>query len=523
MKLGGELVIRADADAVIGTGHVMRCLALGQAWQDAGGQVIFITATQSTGLLQRLGAEGFQVWRLRQSYPASEDWELTRGILQTYPQACMVLDGYHFDESYQRQVKAAGHRLLVIDDWVRLPHYYADILLNQNLYAEGLSYPCQPQTRLLLGSRYVLLRREFLKWRGWQRQIPAMARKVLVTLGGSDVNNVTLKVIQALQELEVEDLEAVVVAGAANPHYQELETATRHLPFSARLQSNVTNMPELMAWADVAIAAAGTTVWELAFMGVPSLLFDVVSHQRPIAEGLGSIGAAVNGGAGADIRLQELAAMLGQLLEDKKRRMRIAKTGQRLIDGRGVLRVLMHLSYGDLRLRKVREGDCQMLWEWANDPTVRAASFSSEPIPWEVHALWFQSQLENPDCLFYIALDGQGRPIGQVRFEIDQSGLEAEISVSIERSKRGLGCGAGIIDLAVMEVFRTTAVEVVHAFVKPENAGSLKTFARADFMRLGMENVKGSLAIHCIRLKDYQKMRYDRDPVGSWTIIDTTP
>ena len=92
-----------------------------------------------------------------------------------------MLDGYHFRPSYQLRVKDSGHPLLVIDDMAHLDHYYADVVLNQNIHAEQLDYSCEPYARMLLGSRYVLLRREFWPWREWQREIPQVAHKVLVT------------------------------------------------------------------------------------------------------------------------------------------------------------------------------------------------------------------------------------------------------------------------------------------------------------------------------------------------------
>ena len=169
---GRNLIVRADASTQIGTGHLMRCLALAQAWKDAGSQVTFITACHSEGLLERLREEGFNLHRLACSYPDAGDWDYTQNVLTISPDAWVVLDGYHFDEVYQQRVKEGGQRLLVIDDMAHLKHYYADIVLNQNLHAEQLKYSCEPQTRLLLGTRYALLRREFLAWRDWQREVP---------------------------------------------------------------------------------------------------------------------------------------------------------------------------------------------------------------------------------------------------------------------------------------------------------------------------------------------------------------
>jgi len=243
-----QLLIRADAGTEIGSGHLMRCLALGQAWKDAGDEVIFITSCQNEGLLQRLREEDFEIHIIASKYPDADDWEHTKEILADHPDAWVVLDGYHFDEGYQQLVKEAGYRLLVIDDMAHLKHYYADIILNQNLHAEQLQYPCEPYTSLLLGTNYALLRKEFLAWRDWKREIPEIALHVLVTLGGSDPENHTLKVIKALQKVGVPDLEAVVVVGAGNPHYDLLKAHIKQSNPSIQLIRDAKNMPELMAW-----------------------------------------------------------------------------------------------------------------------------------------------------------------------------------------------------------------------------------------------------------------------------------
>ena len=337
------LLIRADANARMGTGHLMRCLALAQGWQARGGQATFITACESDGLRRRLSDEGFQVITLERSYPEPAYWEITSQVLAADSDAWVVLDGYHFDSAYQLGVKHAGHPLLVIDDMAHLDHYYADIVLNQNINAEQLQYSCEPYTRLLLGTRYVLLRSEFLAWRGWKREIPDVARKVLVTLGGGDPDNQTLKVIQALQQVDADELEAVVVIGASNPHFQELESATRASQFEGRLVRDVTDMPNLMAWADLAVSAGGSTCWELAFMGLPPVVLVLAENQKGIAAGLGKGGVVLNLGWYTEISIAQVANTLVGLLEDRGLRRQMSQRGRELVDGLGTERVVESL------------------------------------------------------------------------------------------------------------------------------------------------------------------------------------
>lgn len=491
------LLIRADASSKIGTGHLMRCLALAQAWKDAGGRTVFLMATKVPALEHRLHPEGMEVVHLPVQPGSIDDAAQTANFAQEVGADWVVVDGYHFGADYQRTIKERGLRLLFIDDNGHAEHYYADIVLNQNIHAhEGLYRNREVYTRLLVGTRYVLLRREFLKWRDWKRKIPDVARKVLVTMGGSDSDNVTLNVIRALQQVNVDGLEAIVVVGGGNPHYEELQSAVQSSHYPIRLESNVTDMPELMAWADVAVSGSGTTCWELAFMGVPSIVVILTKNQKQVAEGLHKAGAVLDLGWYKNLSCADIANAVRHLLPDRKIRSEMAQRGRQLVDGDGVARVLMHLRGERLRLRAAREEDCGLLWEWANDPEVRSVSFSSDPIPWEHHVQWFKSRLASAHCQILIAIDGNESPVGQARFDIN--GKEAIISIGVDRKFRSKGLGTEMIRLAVQQLFNGSDVDVVHAHIKPDNEASIKAFKKAGFEFLSKIDVKGHKALHFI-------------------------
>ncbi|NEO12174.1 MULTISPECIES: UDP-2,4-diacetamido-2,4,6-trideoxy-beta-L-altropyranose hydrolase [unclassified Moorena] len=336
-----KLVIRADASPKIGTGHVMRCLALAQAWLEEGGHVTLLMGNAAPALETRLQAEGIQVGHLCVPSGTAEDAEQTIAQAKALGATWVVVDGYHFGADYQRVIKKAGLRLLFIDDYGHAAHYWADLVLNQNVYAhEGLYPKRESYTQLLLGTQYTLLRKEFWPWQGWQRQIPTVARKVLVTLGGADPDNVTLKVIQALQQVKVEGLEAVVVVGGSNPHYEQLHAAVHDSGAAITLKYNVTNMPELMAWADIAIAAGGSTFWELTFMGLPSLIIIVADNQRAIAHKLDELCAAVSLGWHDQVFPEQIAESVAQICLSKKQRWQLHQSSQNLVDAEDKFKVI---------------------------------------------------------------------------------------------------------------------------------------------------------------------------------------
>jgi|688.fasta_scaffold230594_2 UDP-2,4-diacetamido-2,4,6-trideoxy-beta-L-altropyranose hydrolase len=339
-----QVVFRVDASTQIGTGHVMRCLALAQAWQDTQGQPIFIMANPIPALEERLKSEGMKVVHLAAEPGSLADAQETAALAHQFEANWVVVDGYQFGSEYQQTIKNSGLNLLFIDDYGHAEHYYADVVLNQNISAEEEWYQHrEPYTQLLLGTRYTLLRREFWQWQGWQRTVPPVAKKVLVTLGGADPDNVTLKVIQSLQIVEVEELEAVVVVGGSNPHYENLKMAVQDSRYPIQVQQNVTNMPELMAWADMAISAGGSTCWELAFMGLPSILLILADNQRAIAQKLATLNLAVNLGWHQDVTIEEIGLALRESIGDRPKRETMSKRERELVDGNGARRVVSEM------------------------------------------------------------------------------------------------------------------------------------------------------------------------------------
>jgi UDP-2,4-diacetamido-2,4,6-trideoxy-beta-L-altropyranose hydrolase len=339
----GTILIRADASVEIGTGHVMRCLALAQAWQDAGGTAEFAMAESTPAILGRVA--GFRVSSVQAAAGSTEDAGSTTEIARANRAEWIVADGYLFGRDYQHRIKDAGLKLLCVDDNAEAGSFFADVVLNQNLHArESLYRERKPGARLLLGPKYALLRREFKAWQGWRREIPAEARRVLVTMGGSDALNLSEPVIRAIQLLNIPELETTVVAGGSNPHTPSLQMLAEESEGRLRLAVDANNMPDLMAWADIAVSAAGSTCWEMCRLGLPAILIDVAENQRPIAEGLTRLGISIYSGSADGISVEKVAADIESLLLSSECRSAMSRRGRELVDGEGSCRVVSELQ-----------------------------------------------------------------------------------------------------------------------------------------------------------------------------------
>jgi UDP-2,4-diacetamido-2,4,6-trideoxy-beta-L-altropyranose hydrolase len=491
-----DLLLRTEASVAIGTGHVMRCLALAQAWRHAGGHAIFAMAEATPAVEERLRSEGFEVARPGVRVGSAADAEEAARLAHKHNVSWVVVDGYEFGAEYQATLKSRGLKVLFIDDNGHAGRYSADLVLNQNVQASEAFYPSRDaSTRLLLGPRFAMLRREFTSWRGWNREIPAVARRVLVTMGGSDPDNVTERVVRAI--LADPSLNATVVVGGSNPHLPQLRELVAGAQQNVHLVDNVPNMPELMAKSDVAISGAGTTSLEMCFLGLPVLLIVLADNQRPAAEELNRRGAAINLGDGAEIRPSILSPCLTRLVSSQDTRKAMSERGRELVDGHGAERVVRAMRTSALQIRRATMADCKLLWELANDPTVRMSAFSPAPIPWEDHVAWFEAKMQRATCHILIG-EAQGVVAGQVRVDERPDG-QGEIDVSLSRDFRGAGMGSRLIDLAVRELFASTGMSRIHAYILPQNTASQRAFENAGFQRAGQVQVKGYRALHYVR------------------------
>lgn len=344
-----SLLIRADASVAMGTGHVMRCLALAQAWQDEGGSCVFVMAESTPAIEARLSRESILVERLFVEAASAEDAQRIAQIAQRNESRWVVIDGYHFGSCYQAAVKrsAGNSKLLFLDDNGHAEHYYADFVLNQNAHAnEDFYFNREPYTRLLLGPRYALLRREFQAWAEWKRSIRPVGDRILIVAGGSDPHDLTRQIIEALEDVREFRMEIIVVVGGSNPHLTAIEDAAAGSRHGIQLCADAEDMPALMAWADLAVSAAGTVCWEFCALALPALVIPIVSNQIAAANSLEHLGAARLFAAGAKLSSPELARAVVNLINSPGERSSLSQRARRLVDTGGAARVAAMLRNG---------------------------------------------------------------------------------------------------------------------------------------------------------------------------------
>lgn len=336
-----SVVLRADGGPVVGTGHLMRLLALAQAIRARGGEAVFAVAN-GLEACSRHRAEGLRMERLDVHAGSAKDAEQTADLAVQEGAQWVVIDSYSFHSDFQEALKKRGFRVLMLDDFGHANFYTADLIVNPNVYATEAFYRARTsRTSLRLGPAYALLRQEFLSA---PAPSPSGATtRLLLTFGGGDPQRILPRVAAALEVLPT-PLEIACPLGPYCDRRPEIEALTRGSRHIWRLLDQPPEMARLMAWADLAVAAAGTTALELAYMGVPALLVVAAENQVRVAEAMAHAGAAIDLGWHDRLEATQVRRALAALVEQDSQRRAMREAGRALVDGRGAARIAEELQ-----------------------------------------------------------------------------------------------------------------------------------------------------------------------------------
>lgn len=300
-----KVVIRTDASIWIGSGHVMRCLVLADGLTARGYEVCFSCLPQPGDMISFIQSRGYEVIRLTapkvfkeprhdtdyhawlQKSPQEDAQDFLRKVTET---DWVITDHYAIDALWHDRVKAPRKcRLLCIDDLVRRHH--ADVVVDQTLGRQAGEYSTHGPA--LTGTDYALLGPQFATLRAFaeKRARPASPVRVLISMGGIDLPNASLAVLKAL--VGHVDARFTVLLSPRSPNYQMLSDwcaghdHVQHIDF-------VADMASMMLDHDVAIGAPGSTSWERACLGLPSIIIPLADNQKEICEQLVASGASLS-------------------------------------------------------------------------------------------------------------------------------------------------------------------------------------------------------------------------------------
>ncbi len=352
-----NIAIRTDASQQIGTGHFMRCLTLADALQQREDvQIRFICRDLPAHLQAMLVARDYALALL--DAPAdsvssgdlphshwlqtsqADDAEATLQALSGQTWDWLIVDHYAIDACWEQKMRASVGQIMVIDDLADRQHD-CDILLDQNFYTdmdERYQGKVPEHCRLLLGPRYALLREEFQKLREQIKPRTGPVKRILVFFGGVDPHNCTEIAIDALANIEQKGLHVDVVIGALHPYRSQIEAKCAEYGFVCHVQTE--RMAELMAAADLAIGAGGSTSWERCCLALPALLIAFSDNQIPIATELSLLNAAIYLGTLKEVNDLTMKYKINYLLNNQNDFKILSENSYLLIDGLGTKRVI---------------------------------------------------------------------------------------------------------------------------------------------------------------------------------------
>ena len=359
-----KILIRADASLEIGSGHIMRCLTLARALRLLGHQIHFICREHAGHLGDVIIQSDFSLTLLPThtektvsgslkhsawlACSQEQDFEDCLPTLSTIAPDWVICDHYALSDTWETLCKQHFHsKLFIIDDLADRKHC-ADILLDQNISHSEHNYtPLVPKNcRLLIGTKYALLRPEFAQMRNISLQnkqtVSGSLKTILVNLGGVDKDNFTLKILHALQNtLPNQAIEVIVVMGKTAPHTPSILAYAQNSPYPCRVLVGVNNMAELMSQSDLAIGAAGSTSWERCCLGLPTLQMVLADNQQEVAQHLQQHNAAKIIFSGS--LKEDLQAFFTEITHNPILLKQMSQQASLLCDGKGVEKVLGYM------------------------------------------------------------------------------------------------------------------------------------------------------------------------------------
>lgn len=366
-------IIRVNGNPTIGMGHVMRCMSIADALREMGEKPVFLTSceesfdtitehgypvrllgTDHTQMEQELPYWDFYLDELREeigetkesvwSYPLYKECKFRNEELITHVDT-ILLDSYDISREYVMNLREYG-RILFVDDLGK--SYPVDMVVNYNIYGLHMNYSTIPgvEQKVLLGPQYIPLRKEFVE--DLDYQVRPSVKNILVTTGGSDPLFLSKMIVNELLRcdlLQEENTVFHIVSGPYNRFAGQLKNIYGKND-RVVIHENVKSMKALMKEADIVIAAAGSTVYEVCAVGVPLICFYFVDNQRMAAEIIPistSIKCAGDFSKNPARRARELVEIVKEYAKDGAFRKMLYYEEKELVDGQGAKRVATNM------------------------------------------------------------------------------------------------------------------------------------------------------------------------------------
>ncbi|WP_435358646.1 UDP-2,4-diacetamido-2,4,6-trideoxy-beta-L-altropyranose hydrolase [Haloarchaeobius sp. DFWS5] len=325
-------IVRADGGPGIGLGHLVRTGAIAAEFLKHGYRVVY--ATETPEYVEELCPSAVDIVEL----PDKTLGTFERTLDAVSPDVSLV-DSYRVGTDHQSAARGHAARAGVILDDTRFT-VDCDVLVNGNLYADGLSYEWEgDEPTWCLGPSYLPLRQSVRRCASQASTPPSRLESIVVTMGGTDIKNSTPSIVRALAGI---DQRIDVVVGPGFSNISEIRAAADEVETTVNVVENPSDMAKLLYEADVAVSACGSTVYELLALGTPFTGVVQADNQESIGEVLEQQQLATV--VREPVDMATVRDGVETLLEDSVLRQRRQREGRAVVDGKGVERIYNRLT-----------------------------------------------------------------------------------------------------------------------------------------------------------------------------------
>lgn len=482
MELRTPVYLRADGNSQIGLGHIHRLLALSEILQDFF-SCTFIIRSPLQGIRELILQHCNNILELGDE---GEDVELEKISTQLTGNEIVVLDGYHFGTSYQRNVKKAGSALVCIDD-IHHQHYISDVIINTAGGVDEKMYSKESYTKLYSGPGVALLKTPFRL--ASKNKTERSNQSIFICMGGADPDNHTISALRHCLTLPYETY--YVIVGEAYLHKEQLmevgDASKKRINISVNLKPEA--LAETMKACASAVCSASGIAYEYLSVGGALYVRQTAANQSLLYNYLITSGLAFRW---EDIPVSHEKVSTSWIKQKE------------IFDGladKRVLKIFNNLDFElNTKIRLATQSDLMTVFHWANDPELRKQSYHQEPIALKDHTEWFTKKINDPTSVLYI-FEYKNMPLGQVRFDLRD---ETIISYSMDKMFRGRGWGLQLLKSAMKTFEKTYRLKTkIIGYVKHDNVSSNTIFKNLGFVRVETNDYPNSFK--------YEYLNHDRD------------
>lgn len=477
-----QLIVRGDGNQRVGLGHMYRLLALCEMLT-AFDKTFVITHDTDDALLPS-DVKRLQLPEVLKQ--ADEPAHLAQIFLPA--ETSIVIDGYQFDNTYLKDLCQLGFRVIYIDDLMK-DENPAHVIINHAIGIHATDYKSVYLNQFGIGTKYALLRPAFLKRAGKPRAI-STTDNVFICFGGADPFDLTAGAVKALLEVKP-TMNIQVVIGAAYNHQLLDSIAQQNNNVVIHKSLNEEQLANVMLSCSFGLVSASTIAYEACAIQMPLLAGYYVDNQKQLYKGLVENELVFGLGDISQFKHTDFKQIFVEVLS--RSLAHLMKAQAKHFDAHITQRV--NWLFRDITYRLLNESDVNLVYNWANDPVIRANSYQTDTIPFETHQTWFTAKLQDKNCLMYMCMY-EGQAAGMLRYQVSEG--KSVVGIQIGEEYRGKKLAVPMLIDTARFYFRKFS-EPIFAYIKVENEASKNAFEKAGYKYVSHEVVSGCNS-YCYRL-----------------------